>query len=326
MEGGKKILLLITILAALNHGLLCQVEKQLMPADLKQQTIVTEPVTLYKGFLRTGFHINYRVADKYFDGSGSKEYFTSSTWGSNSALNFALQYGLTDRLEINIVSEYLNNRFKETSTEVSTGTNTTTSDVTTRKGIGFGDTHLTLKYQIFREKRNKVSLTGIVNGIFPTGEKNPTNIKNAMQYDLPVGNGAYALTGTLLARSIIYPYSFTAFLNYTRNFSGTKKLDPSDPDEKEFRFGNRLETGISTNLHLNEWIVFTNEFGYYHEGAGSIDNVISPRLPASWAVVYEPNLYFQVKKFRLGESVTIPVKGKNVPADPLFIIQVQYIF
>jgi len=28
----------------------------------------------------------------------------------------------------------------------------------------------------------------------------------------------------------------------------------------------------------------------------------------------------------LGESVRIPLKGKNVPADPLYVMMVQYVF
>ena len=68
-----------------------QTENQVVPGDLKQQTIVTEPATLMKGFLRAGILLNYRVADRYFSESGSKEYYTSSTWNSKAAYNVTLQ-------------------------------------------------------------------------------------------------------------------------------------------------------------------------------------------------------------------------------------------
>ena len=77
-----------------------QTEKQIVPGDLKQQTIVTEPATLRKGFLRAGILLNYRVADKFFNDSGTKEYYTTSTWNSKAAYNVTLQYGLTDRLQL----------------------------------------------------------------------------------------------------------------------------------------------------------------------------------------------------------------------------------
>jgi hypothetical protein len=96
--------------------------------------------------------------------------------------------------------------------------------------------------------------------------------------------------------------------------------------EKEFRIGNLFETGVSGNLHLNEWIVFGNEINFYNEGEGEIENAASVLLPASWALSYEPGLIFQVHRFRLGETVRIPVIGKNVPADPLYVLMAQYIF
>jgi len=49
-------------------------------------------------------------------------------------------------------------------------------------------------------------------------------------------------------------------------------------------------------------------------------------MKCSWALSYLPNLVFQVKKFRLSESVSIPVFGRNVPADALFVLRIQYIF
>jgi hypothetical protein len=323
----EKILLLLFLAELLGSGTLyCQTEKQLVPSDLKQQTIVTEPVTLYKGFLRIGAVANYRVADKYFSDDCNKEYFSYNVWGSKSSFNLTLQYGLNDRMEIGVVTEYMNNRVESQSVEVDAGTNTSTTVQTTQKGIGFGDTHLDIKYQLVREKTHRVSLTSQLGVTLPTGEKNPKNVKSAQQYDLPVGTGNYAATASLFARAILYPYSFTAYLKYIYNFSGSKKIYATDVNERNFRFGNRYETGVSTNLHLNDWIVMSNDIYCFYEGKGTIDNVVSASMPVSWSVAYVPNLVFQVKKFRLSEAVSIPVWGRNVPADPLFVLRMQYIF
>jgi hypothetical protein len=321
-----KKLIVIYLFIIFTAAVYCQTEKQLVPADLKQQTIVTEPVTLRKGFFRAGTLLNYRVADKYFNDSGKKEYYVTSTWGSKSAYNLTLQYGLSDRFQIDLITEYMNTRQESQNTEIVAGTNTTKVSVAKQKGLGIGDSYVSLKYQILPETKYKVSLTGMLNFTAPTGQKNPTNIKNANQYDLPVGDGTYALGLSIFARSIAYPYSFTGYFSYTNNFSGTKFINAGDLTEREFRFGNLLEGGLSANLHLNEWIVMANELNYYHEGEGKIDNVVSSKMPPSWAASYEPSLIFQVKRFRLGEVVTIPLKGKNVPADPLYVVMIQYVF
>jgi opacity protein-like surface antigen len=306
----------------------CQTEKQIVPTDIKQQTIVTEPVTLRKGYIRLGSLMNYRVADRYFNGEGVKEYYVSSIWTTKSAFNLTLQYGINDRFQVDLTTVYMNNRQKSQSTEIVAVDGVNTSQVITskQKGLGFGDSHLLLKYQIFTESANKISLTGILDVTFPTGKKNPTNIRSANQYDLPVGNGTFAMDLGLLARGIFYPYSFTCYLGYTNNFEGSKKINVSDISEREFKFGNRIEGSVGTNLLLNEWIVLTNELNYFHEKQGKIDGLISPGLPVKWAASYIPGLVFQVKRFRLGESITIPLKGKNVPADPLFVMMVQYVF
>lgn len=322
---------ILRVLLFLQGILLCficpaQTEKQLTPADIKQQTIVTEPVTLRKGFFRAGSLVNYRVADKHFTGDGKKEYYLSNIWGAKSSYNLTLQYGVSDRFEIEFMGEYMNSLQESQTTEYIAATNSTKTVVSKQKGSGIGDSYFKMKYQILPEKKYMVSLTGNLNLTVPTGEKNPKDIRSAEQYDLPVGNGTYAVSAGLYARSIVYPYSFTGYAGYTNFFPGKKKFNVTDLAETEFIFGNILEFSIGANLHLNEWIVFSNELNYQHKDKGKINNHDTPLLPVSWTASYEPGLVFQVRKFRLGESVTIPFKGKNVPADPLYIIMVQYLF
>jgi hypothetical protein len=216
---------------------------------------------------------------------------------------------------------------QETSnTEISDETNESVTTVTKQKGIGLGDSHVSLKYQLIPEKEKKFSLTGRLKVILPTGRKNPQNIKSESQYDLPVGNGTYALGLNISARKIAYPFSFSGYLAYTFNFTGKKILSIPDLTERKFRFGNLFETGLNGNLHLNEWIVFGSEINFYHKEQGEIENQPSTLMAESWALSYEPGLVFQIQRFRLGESVRIPVIGKNVPADPLYMVFAQYIF
>lgn len=321
----QKIVIIYLFLTLTSAGF-CQTEKLLVPSDLKQQTIVTEPVTLRKGFFRAGLLLNYRVADRFFNDSGTKEYYPSSNWGSKSAYGITLQYGINDRLEINLISEYLNALQEVQNTEIDAVTNKSTTTVAKQRGLGLGDSHIALKYQIIPEAEAKFSLTGRLKVTVPTGEKNPRNIKSENQYDLPVGDGRYALGLNISARKIAYPYSFAGYLAYTYNFNGTKIFSTVDQIESKFRPGNLFETGLNGNLHLNEWIVFGNEINFYSEGQGEIEIQPPELIPASWAISYEPSLVFQVHRFRLGESVRIPLKGKNVPADPLYVLFAQYIF
>ncbi len=316
------IICLFLTLTAAGFG---QTEKLLVPSDLKQQTIVTEPVTLRKGFLRAGFLLNYRVADRLFNASGIKEYYPSSSSGSKSSYSITLQYGFTDRLEINLISEYVNTLQTLQDTKIDATTNKSSTTIAKQRGLGIGDSHLALKYQIIPEAEKKFSLTEQFSITFPTGAKNPRNIKSENQYDLPVGDGTYSFGLNISARKIAYPYSFAGYIAYTYNFNGSKVFAVNQPETK-FRFGNLFETGLRWNLHLNEWIVFGNEINFYNEGQGRIENQLSAQMPASWAFSYEPSLIFQVHRFRLGESVRIPIKGKNVPADPLFVLMTQYIF
>jgi hypothetical protein len=293
---------------------------------MKQQTIVTEPVTLNKGYLRAGVVLDYRVADRFFNSTGEKEYYNTSTWGSQSAYGISLQYGISDRLEVDLLTEYINNLQQSQDTKVSGITNTSETTSIKQKGIGLGDSHLELRYQVIREKESRFSLTGRLMLTVPTGEKNPRNIKSENQYDLPVGDGTYALGLNISARKVVYPYSFSGYLSYTKNFNGSKIFNTGDPVEIKFRLGNLFEAGVSGNLHLNEWIVFGNELNFYHEGEGKLNNELSALMPPSWALSYQPGLVFQVHRFRFSESVRIPLKGLNVPADQLYIMMVQFIF
>jgi len=318
--------ILICLLIAFASESFSQTEKLLVPSDLKQQTIVTEPVTLRKGFLRAGLLLDYRVADRFINDAGGKEYYQSNSWGSKSAYGITLHYGITDRLQIDLVSEYLNKLQEIQNTEIDAETNTSTVTITKQKGLGLGDSHIAFRYQVIPEIERKFSLTGRLRITVPTGEKNPRNIKSENQFDLPVGDGTFAVSLNLSLRKIAYPYSFSGYAAYTYNFNGIKIFNTVTRIERQFRYGNLFETGICGNFHLNDWIVFGNEVNFYTEGQGEIENIASDLLPASFALSYEPSLIFQVHRFRLGETVRIPVTGRNVPADPLYILTAQYVF
>jgi hypothetical protein len=316
-------ILIITLISLIGYG---QTEKQLVPSDLKQMTVVTEPSTLYKGFFRAGTALSYGVVDKYFTNDNKKDYFLNSAWATTSGFNFIFQYGITDRFQVEAAIPLVMDIRQSESRIYVPSADTTVDYSFTLKGRGLSDCYLTIKYQILNEKASNTSLTGSIDVLFPTGEKNPTDINGETDYNPPLGNGYFATTLALKFRKIQYPYSYAGHLYYTYKLPGSKIMDPSDVEETGFKDGNYLEVGANFNIHLNEWIALTNEVNWAHWAKNEIDGEIPDDAIAAWAVSYEPRLVFQIKRFRIGEAVRIPLVGKGVSADPLYVMIAQYVF
>jgi hypothetical protein len=314
------VLLLITLMGY------SQTEKQLVPGDLKQLTVVTEPSTLNKGFFRAGTALSYGVVDKYFTNDSKKEYFLNSAWATNSGLNFIFQYGITDRFQVEAAVPLASNIRQSESRIYVPSADTTVEYSFTLKSQGLGDCYFTLKYQILNEKASNTSLTGSFDITIPTGKKNPTNFKGETDYDPPVGNGCFAATGGLRFRKIQYPYSYSGYIYYIYQFPGSKIMDPSETEETDFKDGNHIDAGLSFNIHLNEWIALTNEANIYYRSKDEINGVIPDDAITAWAASYEPRIVFQVKRFRISEAVRIPIYGRGVSADPLYVLIVQHVF
>jgi hypothetical protein len=79
-------------LTCLGAGMLYpQTEQVVIPGDLKQQTVITEPVTLRKGYLRAGIEGAFIIVDKVFDEDGNRSYVLgTNAWGKFSGFQFAL--------------------------------------------------------------------------------------------------------------------------------------------------------------------------------------------------------------------------------------------
>ena len=313
--------ILITLTSVL-HG---QTEKMLNPADLKQQTIITEPLSLRKGFLRVGLTYGYSVLDKYFTDEGKKEYFPETAWGTNSEISFWGQYGITDRLMVEIGMPYVSDLTNYHTRTEAPGWDTTVVLNSSVKGRGLGDLSLSGTYQIIPSE-DKFALKADLNITIPTGEKNLTSADESGNYEQPTGKGFFIINPRITARYVSYPFSYIAYISYSYNFWGSKIMSPWDQSETKFKKGDLIAVAGSFNLHLNEWIALTNQLKYSHWGEGEIENVSPADHSASWSFSYEPMLVFQIKRFRLGEAVDIPLKGRMVGADPTYVLMAQYVF
>jgi hypothetical protein len=321
-----KKFILIYLLLRTGFATNAQFEKIIQPSDLKQQTIVTEPVTLRKGFFRAEAGIIYFANDKYFNESGKKEYYPFSEWGSHYRFNFSIKYGITDRFEIDVYAPVVNNKIENYYVVKMPVLNTDESNLSKLKDFGLGDMSLMLKYQLIPEKEKNISLSLFSETYFPTGPKNPSNVKSESDYRLPPDYGYFSTGIYLFANIIRYPYSASVLASYHYNFWGSKLIYAGDTEETKFKKGNRLMAGGRFNIHLNEWIAFGNELYYFHSEKGKEEGTTDITTDSAWDIDYVPRLVFQVRRFRISELVQIPLFGKNGSADPLYSLLVQYTF
>jgi hypothetical protein len=321
----KKFFLLYLLLLAC-FSVEGQVEKIILPSDLKQRTIVTEPVTLQKGYIRLETNIIYIAADKYFNDSGKREYYNGSSWGSKYKYSLGLKYGISDRIEIDIFVPFAKRREADYLLWKSPVTNQDISISSDLSGNAISDCSLTVKYQIIPEKEKRNSLSVFSEIYFPTGPKNPTSIKDFNDYHLPTGTGHYSAGLWLYANWIHYPYSYSITANYYYNFRGSKLMYADDTSETKFKNGNMTQMGGSFNCHLNEWIALSNEVYGVYFSKGEENNGTVVVIDPAWEIDYLPKLVFQVRRFRISEFVLIPLFGKNIGADPSYSFSLGYTF
>jgi len=321
-----KRLIIICLLVIISAAVSGQTEKILNPADLKQQTIITEPISLYKGFLRIGFAYSYTVLDKYFDDSGKKDYFPESAWGKTSGAQFWAQYGITNRIMVELGVPYKSDLTNYHRSVFIPELDTMILSNLTNRGNGLGDIMVSATYQIIPSAENNFSVKASVDLTIPTGQKNPTDIESSGSYKSPTGYGSFVISPRISARMVAYPFSYIGYISYNYNFKGSRIIYPGDLEEKTFKYGNNLIAGGSFNFHLNEWIALTNELNYSYTGKGELEGSMPGDLNSAWGIHYETRLVFQIKRFRLGEAVTIPLAGRKIGADPLYVLIGQYVF
>jgi len=303
-----------------------QAVEMMLPSNLKQQTIITEPPTLHKGFFRAGIFTYFQFGDKYFNEDKEKIYLPESIWNRAWSYTFRASYGISERLTAELSIPYNNKVLTFSDIYYLVGSGTITNNSRDIEGHGLGDIYAAASYQVLTEKENRPSITGTFYLYFPTGEKNPTDIQSSIDYKLPTGSGAYSLDFDLRLRKIKYPISYSGYIYYGYNMEGTKLISASDTQESRFKEGNVISIGGNINLHLNDWIAVANNLSYTHIGKGEQENIPPEDLLERWYVSYDAQLVFQIRRIRLAERVSFPIKGLNIQADPQYAIYLQYTF
>jgi hypothetical protein len=314
-------------LTCLGAGMLYpQTEQVVIPGDLKQQTVITEPVTLRKGYLRAGIEGAFIIVDKVFDEDGNRSYVLgTNAWGKFSGFQFALQYGITDRLEIGCKVPYVSQNYY-VSTVITNVLDRSDTLISFRSsGRGLGDIEAGIKFQLVRETERLPSITLGTVVAMPTGRKNPKNIINDLQYDYPTGGGNFEWETFAIIRKIFYPFSSTTRIHYEHYFPGRKIFQPDEP-EIRFEKGDMFNIASDIGIQLNDWISLTNEIGFLTFGGNTYYYDPEETSPSTWTVDYVPSLFFQVRRFRFVQGIFVPLFGKYNSADPTYIFGLSYIF
>jgi hypothetical protein len=324
----KKIGLLICLINILPN-IFGQVEQMIIPSDLKQQTIVTEPATLRKGFCRIGTSSSWGAIDRVFNSSGKRSYIFGSYgsgWATSWYHELDLQYGITDRLQVTAQIPYRREKIYYASEIIVPAYDSSEVEYYEANGNGLGDISLSASYQILKEDTRKPSLVGKLFITLPTGRKNPTNIIDSKKFDRPTGYGETTLDVRFQLRKIFYPYSVTIYTAYLYHFKGKKIFNPGE-DEVSFESGDIFYIGGSYDIHLNDWIVLGNEAAFFKWWDDKFygPTVANVGLTGRWVINYQPSLVFQIRRFRFFEVIQFPVFGHNVAADPQYIIGLQYV-
>jgi len=322
----KTLYICICFLSFGNLKLFTQIEEMIIPSDLKQQTIITEPMTLRKGFFRAGISANFIMIDRLFNEDKKKDYVLgTNSYGKTWSYLLGLQYGIIDRLQVSVRIPYANNQYFISTRITYPSINYDTILAFKTIGRGFGDIEAGFRCQVVTESESFPSVTLGVYGVLPTGPKNPKNIKSDIEYDLPTGNGHASLTADIMLKKISYPYSLTLYGYYYYHFKGKKVMFPYE-DAIEFKNGGVFSITAGFGFHLNDWIALVNDIGILTHTENTYYYSQTVESPGGWDLTYQPSVYFQIRKFRFFEIIQIPLLGKNGGADPIYSLNLQYIF
>jgi hypothetical protein len=306
---------------------LAQVQEQVSPAERKQQTIVTEPITLYKGFIRTGVASWYNVIDKIFLDS-KKQSQPGNIWGSTFSFSVYAQYGISDRFMVEMLVPYVRDDiYQSVLYELPLDFNEEYlyPQKWKTQANGLGDLDITAGYQLLQETVSRPALAAFVTATLPTGQKDVVDDDddNVNTFDRPTGQGEFAINTVVRLRQIKYPFSYSISASYKYRTVSSKIL-AVDAAVVDYRNGNLLGFSGSFNFHVNDWIAFKNIVDYMRTAKDSQNG--EDIGEKAWLLQYLPGISFQLKRLRFDQGVMIPIKGNNVAADPGYILIVQYTF
>lgn len=308
-----------------------QVQEQLSPEERKQLTKITEPVTLYKGFLRSRVSAFYYSFDKNFDPDGNRVTYPSIS-GNGLGLFIMAQYGITDRLEVEANMVYQSGSVESSYAYQDPYSGNQGTGQYTTNYTGMNDLLITARYQLLQDKPGKPAVVLGLSANLPTGKSAVSNFNedgDTRNYNAAIAKGEFGLSPELRIRKILYPFSLEFGAGYSFFFGADKVLQPGGSPQKVVS-GSEFLIRPQVNFHLNDWVSISNYVDYYQalkdkfEGEDYFGSHNSEY--DQWTIRYYPGITFQVKRLRIEQAVQIPLAGRTVTADPTYFFAIDYIF
>lgn len=307
------------------HQVTAQTEKQLTPKEIKQSTIVTQPITLNKGFYRVRSVYYYGYSNVIFDFNGHRT-SVGSYFNKDWSVSSSFSYGLSDRFELGVdipfrlikniaVNHYempFNDFYYRSAYDVS--------------GSGLSDIQLRGDFQLIPEQKG-TGLVAFLGLTLPTGRKNPKNVVSEIEYSMPIGDGYVAADIGAYFRKVIFPSSYYFNVDYQLSFVGTKQFDPYT-EEARFKESNRIMFLFTYRTHLNEWLALDNSMSYFVLSKSWVEGASSylTRDYTMYGISLMPGLSFQIKQLRFNQGLSVPIVGKVGSADVSYYLIVGYVF
>lgn len=321
-----RITLLLISICGILYG---QTEEQMVPSELKFRNVVNEPITLKKGFLRVGGVLNYTLINQIFTEDGERKIFDSNIWSNGWFNNIIVEYGVSDKLQVDVQIPYYNETISGSNYAEFGGLNlgTSTTEISHK---GLGDISVFLEYQIIPERNMGDGLTLTMITELPTGRKDPENYEESpdgsVYYERPTGAGEFTLSPELKFRKVFYPFSFEGFVGIEFPFGGEKITTPGSSENNSFKGSTVFKVSSNFNFMINDFIAIKNGLLFLNLNGETVNGMPSEEFIGGWGFTYFPFVSFQFRKLRIEEAVTIPLMGKSNGADISFFLMVRYLF
>lgn len=323
-------ILLTTFFLAMGRLGVSQVADGLTPLQRKQLTVLSEPATLYKGFVRIGYNLKYYKQGRVFDKNGTIRIPDTNYAGGTMENQLSVIYGISDRFQISVMLPHINSTIRniQNFNQVGNQQISVKADVTT---IGVKDLQTDFRFQFLKETNKLPSILGGITLSLPTANNERSILLDSTTFnsrikDFTGGVGTTILT-TLQLRKIIYPYLFAA--DFTYYFGGEGEI-VQNGQAIEVVGVNSATWQLTAGMHLNEWITLSGKIFYHHF---FIENNIEPNNIYSLFdystrefMYFIPTLTFQFGRLRCEQIISIPISGKNSSAESEYSASLLYTF
>jgi len=295
--------------------LFAQTENQLTVSEIRQQTILNEPLTLQKGYFRIETQLNYLSFSTDWYNNNWKKVTNYGYLSNNIVAPFALSYGITNNIELNISSSY---KYSKTYKSYNTYDYYRIAQYlhdTTNISNGFADISISTIYQIVNENQ-KYPLMGIELLLnIPYGKKESTLSNDSTTIYEAVSQGDYDLGIGYLIKKVFYPFSISSGIGYVYRFPIDLELDYSNNIRTHVKYGDYLNFNMTLNYMPCDWIDLGNTISCTYNGKPqyTINNYSYSGVVTAYSQ-WNPFITFQIKNIRLSQGLYIYIIGKNTNA------------